>query len=59
VTRTWRFWNERLLGYLPEDPRVVDADRRGESAYALAPPLREAAARIADALTASMSTPGE
>ncbi|MFH2071292.1 MAG: hypothetical protein ABIJ75_00405, partial [Actinomycetota bacterium] len=40
-----------LLGYLPEESRVVDADRCGESAYSLSPTLREAAARIADALT--------
>jgi CO dehydrogenase nickel-insertion accessory protein CooC1 len=46
-----------LLGYLPEDPGVVDADRRGESVYALVPPLREAAARIADALSESMPVP--
>lgn len=47
-----------LLGYLPEDPRVGDADRRGESAYTLAPPLREAASRIADALTEPMPESG-
>ena len=47
-----------LLGHLPEDSRVGDADRRGESAYALAPPLREAASRIADALTESMPVSG-
>jgi CO dehydrogenase maturation factor len=46
-----------LLGYLPEDPGVVHADRRGESVYALVPPLREAAARIADALSESMPVP--
>jgi len=39
-----------VLGHLPEDPAVVEADRRGESAYALAPRLREAAGLIADAL---------
>ena len=48
-----------LLGYLPEEPRVVDADRRGESAYTLAPPLREAASRIADALTEPMPVSGK
>ena len=47
-----------LLGYLPEESRVVDADRRGEAAYTLAPPLREAASRIADALTELMPIPG-
>ncbi len=47
-----------LLGYLPEEPRVGDADRRGESAYTLAPPLREAAARIADVLTEAMPESG-
>ncbi|MDR9449945.1 MAG: AAA family ATPase [Acidimicrobiia bacterium] len=47
-----------LLGYLPEDPGVVDADRRGESVYALVPPLREAAAVLADALSESMPVPG-
>jgi CO dehydrogenase maturation factor len=46
-----------LLGYLPEDPGVVHADRRGESVYALVPPLREAAARIANALSESMPVP--
>jgi CO dehydrogenase maturation factor len=47
-----------MLGYLPEDPGVVAADRRGESVYALVPPLREAAAVIADALSESMPVPG-
>lgn len=47
-----------LLGYLPEDPGVVDADRRGESVYALVPPLREAAAVIANALSESLPVPG-
>lgn len=47
-----------LLGYLPDDPGVVEADRHGESVYALVPPLREAAARIADALGESMPVPG-
>ena len=41
-----------LLGYLPEDDRVVEADRLGTSLYALAPPLAEAAGAIADALIA-------
>jgi CO dehydrogenase maturation factor len=39
-----------VLGYLPEDPRVVDADRAGTPVYAAVPALRAAAARIADAL---------
>ena len=47
-----------LVGYLPEDSLVVDADRRGESVYALAPSMREAAARIADAITEAMPVPG-
>jgi hypothetical protein len=43
-----------LLGHLPEESRVVDADRNRESVYGMAPPLREAAAKIADALTEAM-----
>jgi CO dehydrogenase maturation factor len=39
-----------VLGYLPEDPGVVDADRAGTPVYAAVPALRAAAARIADAL---------
>jgi CO dehydrogenase maturation factor len=39
-----------VLGYLPDDPGVVDADRRGEPVYAAVPALREAAGRIADTL---------
>jgi len=39
-----------VLGHLPDDPGVVDADRRGEAVYAAVPALREAAGRIADAL---------
>jgi CO dehydrogenase maturation factor len=39
-----------VLGSLPDDPAVVDADRRGEAVYAAVPALREEAARIADAL---------
>ena len=40
----------RLLGHLPDDPSAIEADRRGEAAYAAAPALREAAALIARAL---------
>jgi CO dehydrogenase maturation factor len=39
-----------VLGHLPDDAAVVDADRRGEAAYAAVPALREAAAVMADAL---------
>lgn len=39
-----------VLGHLPDDPGVVDADRRGEPVHAAVPALREAAGRIADAL---------
>ena len=39
-----------LLGYLPDDPGVIEADRRGRSVYALVPSLKEAAGRIADQL---------
>ncbi len=39
-----------LLGHLPDDPGVIEADRRGSSVYALVPSMREAAGRIADRL---------
>ncbi len=39
-----------LLGYLPDDPGVIEADRQGTSVYALVPSLKEAAGRIADQL---------
>jgi CO dehydrogenase nickel-insertion accessory protein CooC1 len=39
-----------LLGTLPDDPGVIEADRRGRSVYALVPSLKEAAGRIADQL---------
>jgi CO dehydrogenase maturation factor len=39
-----------LLGYLPDDPGVVEADRGGASVYARVPSLKQAAARIADQL---------
>ena len=42
-----------VLGHLPEDPGVVDADRRGEPVYAAVPALRAAAERLADALEAA------
>ena len=48
-----------LLGHLPENPGVVTADRSGESVYALVPPLRAAAAEIADALSESMPVSGQ
>ena len=47
-----------LLGYLPEESLVVDADRRGESVYRLAPSMREAAGNIADALAEAMAVSG-
>jgi CO dehydrogenase maturation factor len=47
-----------LMGYMPEEPLVVDADRRGESVYGLAPSMREAADRIADALAEAMPVSG-
>lgn len=39
-----------VLGYLPDDPGVVDADRTATPVYAAVPALRAAAAKIADAL---------
>ena len=39
-----------LLGWLPDDPGVIEADQQGGSVYALVPSLREAAGRIADRL---------
>jgi CO dehydrogenase maturation factor len=39
-----------LLGTLPDDPGVIEADRQGKSVYALVPSLKEAAGRIADQL---------
>ena len=39
-----------LLGYLPDDPGVIEADRQGASVYAQVPALKEAAERIADQL---------
>jgi CO dehydrogenase maturation factor len=39
-----------LLGWLPDDPGVIEADQQGASVYALVPSLKEAAGRIADQL---------
>jgi CO dehydrogenase maturation factor len=39
-----------LLGWLPDDPGVVEADRGRASVYARVPSLKEAAGRIADQL---------
>lgn len=39
-----------LLGYLSEDAGVVEADRQGTSAFAVAPSLKRAAGEIADQL---------
>jgi CO dehydrogenase nickel-insertion accessory protein CooC1 len=39
-----------LLGYLPDDPGVIEADHQGISVYAHVPSLKEAAGRIADQL---------
>ncbi len=39
-----------LLGNLPDDPGVIEADRAGTSAFAVAPSLKQAVAEIADQL---------
>jgi CO dehydrogenase maturation factor len=39
-----------VLGYLPADPRVVEADLRGQTVFDTVPPLVEAARRIVTAL---------
>jgi CO dehydrogenase maturation factor len=39
-----------LLGYLPDDPGVIEADREGATVYARVPALKEAAGQIADQL---------
>jgi CO dehydrogenase maturation factor len=39
-----------LIGHMPEDEGVIEADRDGKSVYTSVPRLREAAERIADAL---------
>jgi CO dehydrogenase maturation factor len=41
-----------VIGFLPDDPRVREADRIGASLYDLAPELAAAAARITTALAA-------
>ena len=46
-----------LLGWLPEDPGVIEADRRRQAVYGAVPALREAAARIADILDAKVGSP--
>lgn len=43
-----------LLGHLPEESAVAEADRSGTSVYAAVPSMREAAARIADDLDRGM-----
>jgi len=47
-----------LMGYMPEESLVVEADRRSDSVYRLAPSMREAAGRIADALAEAMRVSG-
>jgi CO dehydrogenase maturation factor len=37
-----------VLGYLPDDPGVIEADHGGVSVYARVPSMKEAAGRIAD-----------
>ena len=39
-----------VLGFLPDDPRVREADRQGAAVYDQAPELAEAARRIAQDL---------
>jgi CO dehydrogenase maturation factor len=41
-----------VIGFLPDDPHVREADRSGASAYDVAPKLAQAARRIIDALAA-------
>lgn len=40
-----------VIGHLPEDPRVREADRKGEAVYFLSPALAQAAAGIVESLT--------
>lgn len=47
-----------ILGHLPEDPAAIEADRRKEALYAVAPSLRAAAAGIADGLDRLMVSTG-
>jgi CO dehydrogenase maturation factor len=42
-----------VLGFLPHDPRVREADRQGASLYDLAPELAAAAGRLAAAIDAA------
>jgi CO dehydrogenase maturation factor len=42
-----------VLGFLPHDPRVREADRLGASLYDLAPELAAAAGRLAAAIDAA------
>jgi len=46
-----------LVGWLPDDPGVIDADRRETSVYAAVPSLRAAAGAIADELEAQVRSP--
>jgi CO dehydrogenase maturation factor len=48
-----------LIGHMPEDEGVIEADRSGESVYASVPLLREAAERIADALDEQVEVPAQ
>ena len=48
-----------LIGYLPEDEGVIEADRRGESVFASVPRLKEAAAKTADALDEAVEVRAE
>jgi CO dehydrogenase maturation factor len=40
-----------ILGYLPNDPKAIEADRRGVAVFALAPHLVAEARAIVDRLT--------
>ena len=48
-----------VLGHLPDDPGVVDADRNGMAVYDSVPSMRTAAASIADALDELVTASGE
>jgi len=43
----------RVLGFLPSDPQAVEADRRGEAVFLMAPRLVERARLIVDGLAAA------
>ncbi len=47
-----------VIGHLPDEPAVVEADRSGTSVYAAVPSMREAAAQLADALDRESSREG-